>query len=306
MSSLLPQDLKNLRAEKEFFIGIDSDGCVFDSMEIKHKECFCPAFINNFNLQNVSRYAREVWEFVNLYSKNRGCNRFHALIKALDLLRERREVEKRGSEIMELPVLKTWTQKESKLGTPALKAELDRTNDTELKVVYQWTMDVNEAVAKIVRGIQPFPFFREGMKRMSATADIMAVSQTPTETLMREWAELGIDNMVRFIAGQEIGSKPELLSLGAADKYAADKILMIGDAPGDLRAAQSVGALFYPIVPGREDESWKRFHDEALDKFFGLNYRGAYEDALIDEFNRSLPDKALWLKTETFSGRLYE
>ena len=48
MSTL--QDLKDLNADKEFFIGIDSDGCVFDSMEPKHKECFCPAFINNFNL----------------------------------------------------------------------------------------------------------------------------------------------------------------------------------------------------------------------------------------------------------------
>ena len=42
--------LENLKPEKEFFIGIDSDGCAFDTMEIKHKECFCPAFINHFNL----------------------------------------------------------------------------------------------------------------------------------------------------------------------------------------------------------------------------------------------------------------
>ena len=31
--------LKELRPTKEFFIGIDSDGCVFDTMEIKQKEC---------------------------------------------------------------------------------------------------------------------------------------------------------------------------------------------------------------------------------------------------------------------------
>ena len=27
----------------EFLLGIDSVACVFDSMEIKQKECFCPA-----------------------------------------------------------------------------------------------------------------------------------------------------------------------------------------------------------------------------------------------------------------------
>jgi hypothetical protein len=32
--------LINLRPSKEFFIGDDSDGCVFDSMEVKQKEFF--------------------------------------------------------------------------------------------------------------------------------------------------------------------------------------------------------------------------------------------------------------------------
>ena len=67
--------LRKFKPTQEFFIGIDSDGCVFDSMEIKHKECFAPMFIKHFSLQAVSKYAREVWEFVNLYSKTRGCNR---------------------------------------------------------------------------------------------------------------------------------------------------------------------------------------------------------------------------------------
>jgi phosphoglycolate phosphatase-like HAD superfamily hydrolase len=289
-----PQDLKNLKAEKDFFIGIDSDGCVFDSMEPKHKECFCPAFINNFNLQSVSKYAREAWDFVNLYSQDRGCNRFHAIMKALDLLRDRAEVQKRGAKIMELPVLKAWTQRESKLGNPTLKAELDKTNDPELQVVYRWSLDVNEAVAKIVRGVPPFPLFRESLDKMRVKADVIVVSQTPTEALVREWAELGIDKLVRFIAGQEIGTKSDHLAFAAKDKYPANKILMIGDAPGDLKAAKSVNALFYPVIPGGEDESWRRFHDEALDKFFGMKYEGAYQEGLLAEFKKSLPEKAPW------------
>ena len=291
-----PQDLKDLRAEKDFFIGIDSDGCVFDSMETKHKECFCPAFINNFNLQSVSKYARETWDFVNLYSQYRGCNRFHAIIKALDLIRDRPEVQKRTAQIMKLPVTRDWTERESKLGNPALKAELDKTNDPELKIVYQWSSDVNDAVKKIIRGVPPFPLFRESLDKMRQKADIIVVSQTPTETLVREWAELNLDSLVRFIAGQELGTKAEHLSYAAKGKYAADKILMIGDAPGDLKAAQTAEVLFYPIVPGREDESWKRFHDEALEKFFNLNYKGAYQESLLNEFNKSLPEKAPWIK----------
>ncbi len=66
----------SITPKHDFLVGIDSDGCVFDSMELKHKECFIPAFINHYELQGVSKYAREAAEFVNLYSKSRGANRF--------------------------------------------------------------------------------------------------------------------------------------------------------------------------------------------------------------------------------------
>ena len=60
----------------DYLVGIDSDGCAFDTMELKHKECFIPNTINYWGLQGVSKYAREAAEFVNLYSKSRGINRF--------------------------------------------------------------------------------------------------------------------------------------------------------------------------------------------------------------------------------------
>src|SRR6266705_6217413 len=100
--------LKNFNPSKDFFIGIDSDGCVFDSMEIKHKECFAPMFIKYFQLQAASKYAREVWEFVNLYSRTRGANRFPALVRALNLLRERPQVAARKVEIADTKALEEW------------------------------------------------------------------------------------------------------------------------------------------------------------------------------------------------------
>jgi len=51
-------DLKNIKAHHKIIIAIDSDGCTFDSMEIKHKECFIPQIINYWDLQPVSKYAR--------------------------------------------------------------------------------------------------------------------------------------------------------------------------------------------------------------------------------------------------------
>ncbi len=83
------RQLKELKPEHDYFVGVDSDGCAFDTMEIKHKECFIPNIIKHWGLQPISKYAREAAEFVNLYSRWRGINRFPALVMVFDLLRER-------------------------------------------------------------------------------------------------------------------------------------------------------------------------------------------------------------------------
>src|SRR3954469_9983862 len=86
------QVLVDLKPKHAFFVGIDSDGCAFDSMEIKHKECFCPNIVKYWDLQPVAKYAREAVEFVNLYSKGRGTTRSPGPLSPLALLRERPEV----------------------------------------------------------------------------------------------------------------------------------------------------------------------------------------------------------------------
>jgi len=69
---------------------------------------------------------------------------------------------------------------------------------------------------------------------------------------------------------------------------------MIGDAPGDYRAARDNNAAFYPINPGHEDESWERFYKEAFMRFVEGSYAGAYEAALIADFEKALPAVPPW------------
>ncbi|MBI5385368.1 MAG: HAD family hydrolase [Verrucomicrobia bacterium] len=287
------QALKDLTPQKEFFIGIDSDGCVFDTMEIKHKECFTPMFVKHFRLQAASKYAREVWDFVNLYSKTRGCNRFPALIRALGLLRARKEVIARRVAIWDTKPLEEWVARETKLGNAALKKEIEGGN-TALQQVMEWSLAVNRTVEDIVFGVPPFPLFRESLERMVQRADTIVVSQTPTEALVREWTEHGIVQHVRVIAGQELGTKTEHIKFAADGKYPTNKMLMIGDAPGDYNAAKKNHALFFPIVPGHEEASWERFFKEGLDRFFAGTFAGAYEAELQKEFDASLPEHPHW------------
>jgi hypothetical protein len=92
-----------------------------------------------------------------------------------------------------------------------------------------------------------------------------------------------------------MGTKTEHIKFAASGKYPANKILMIGDAPGDFKAAKSNGALFYPINPGNEEESWERFFTEALERFYAGVYAGEYESQLVREFDACLPEKPGWV-----------
>ena len=287
------QSLRDFKPKHDFFIGIDSDGCVFDSMEIKHKECFTPMFVKHHKLQAVSKYAREVWDFVNLYSKTRGANRFPALVRALNLLRERSEVKARKVNVPSYPALEDWIKRESKLGNATLAAEVDGGNE-DLSHIKIWSDAINEQVSDIVHGVPPFPLLQETLDKSLNKADMMVISQTPCDALEREWAEHDISKYVEIIAGQEMGTKTEHLKFSAVNKYDSNKILMIGDAPGDHKAAKDNEVLFYPIIPGNEEYSWERLYTEALDRFFAGTYEGAYEEKLFSEFDNSLPEKPNW------------
>ncbi|KPK84358.1 MAG: haloacid dehalogenase [Phycisphaerae bacterium SM23_33] len=288
------EKLKSLKPTKDFFVGIDSDGCAFDTMEIKHKECFIPNIINSWELQPVSRFAREAAEFVNLYSKWRGINRFPALVMVFDLLAEWDEPVARGYKPPPVDPLRQWIRQETKLGSPALQAKVAETADPVLRRALEWSQAVNADVAKIVRGVPPFPFVRDSLVGLAERADIIVVSATPGEALNREWAEHDIARYARLICGQEMGSKKEHIQYAAAGKYPPEKILMVGDAPGDLQAAKANAALFYPVMPGDEAASWKRFHDEAVGRFFAGRYAGDYEQALIADFDAHLPETPPW------------
>ena len=286
--------LTELKPKYKFFVGIDSDGCAFDTMEIKHKECFAPNIIKHWDLQAVSKYARQATEFVNLYSKWRGINRWPALVMVFDLLREREEVQRRNAVIPQAPKIREFIAMDIPKSNDSLAKLVEETGDPELTRALVWSEAVNAAIADMVHGVPPFPYVRESLELITQHADAIVVSQTPVEALVREWAEHGIDMYVAAIAGQEMGTKTEHIRLAADAHYADDHKLMIGDAPGDMKAARGNNAFFFPVNPGHEEESWERFYKEAFGRFIEGTYGGEYEAELIAEFEKALPDTPPW------------
>lgn len=278
---------------KEFLVCIDSDGCVFDTMEIKHKECFCPSYINYFGLQAVSKYARDAWDFANLYSKWRGVNRFPVLLKSLEVLSDRSEVLERGFVTPELPSLRAYIAAGHPMNNAGLEAYLrEHPQDEEMQNLLHWSYDVNKRIAELVRGVPPFPHVRENLQRLFPYADIVIVSATQTEAVRREWDEHGLLSLVARVCGQESGSKKEIIA-SLKDQYAPGHVLMIGDAPGDRDAARANGTLFYPICPDQEATSWARF-GSVMDAFLKGTYQGEMEESCIRHFETLLPAQPDW------------
>jgi len=288
------EDLKNIPHNFDSIIGIDSDGCVFDSMTVKQREHFHPLIIKHWQLEKCEKELRACAEFVNLFSKNRGINRFPALLFAFELFNDYPGVRESGVELPRTEALRAYIESGLALGNPTLISEAERTGDPELKRLLAWSLAINEDIDRNMREIPPFEWALKALQLAAQRSDLFVVSQTPEEALVKEWNLHNIHQYVYLIAGQELGTKAVHLELASRGKYDPQRVLMIGDAPGDHKAALANHALFYPINPGQEEASWERFCTEAFDRFLAGTFDAAYQNMLTEEFNATLPEHPPW------------
>ncbi|MCG8480763.1 MAG: HAD family hydrolase [Spirochaetales bacterium] len=275
-----------------FMVCIDSDGCAFDTMEIKHRQVFIPQAIRSLALQDIADEYRTVAERVNLYSRSRGANRFEALVMCLDLLRSTPSLVHR---LPDPAPLKAFTASGRPLSHDSLCAYMDETTiDGEggrlLRAVADWSAESNRIIAEIVVDNSPFPFVAESLEATHRFANTMIVSATPTSALESEWGAAGLLTHIDTIGGQEHGPKKEQLARALEAGFRPENTIMLGDAPGDHEAAKENGVMFFPIVPGSERASWRRFAEEGLARFRNGAYGGSYQEELTAMFYRVLDD----------------
>ena len=294
MTQFTPADLSALPARHDALVGLDSDGCVFPTMELKQRLCFHAEIIRHWQLAPLAGPLRECAEFVNLFSRWRGQNRFPALLMTFELLAARSEARASGVRLPDTTALRAYCASGQTLSNATLAQEARTNADPELARLLAWSLAVSANIERLARNVAPFPGVRACLDQIVARADLLVVSQTPAEALFREWRTSGLEHYPAFIAPQELGAKTEHLRLAIGHKYTVRRVLMIGDAFGDLHAARAVGALFYPINPGHEEAAWQRLHHEAFARFLAGTYAGAYEADRIAEFAALLPEFPPW------------
>lgn len=290
----LQEHANNFHKEKEFLICIDSDGTVFNTQEEKFRDYVIPCFISGFGLEGYSEYVWETAEFVNLYSRWRGLGRYHALLKVFELLEQRADIIKLGFQAPDLFALRKWIEKEPDLSISSLSEAVENTRDIILAKTLVWSQTIFKYGIARPHPEEKFPYVYESLLKASQVADIVVVSSETGKVLEKEWVESGMHIFTRLVAGSEMGKKESIIRKMKEKRYSNSKVMMIGDAPGDMEAAKVNNVLFYPITPGREAGSWEMFHKDVLDMFLSGKYTGAYEDNMIAGFMSELPEIPPW------------
>jgi len=298
------RQLRNFKRTKEFLVAIDTDGCVTDNMNGKQMLIFHPHFMEFYGLWGIESYFREVAEYYNLFSVDRGCNRFIAIQLTLKALNARKDVKKALAEKhLQLPGVEPLDDyityaRENKLGlgNPSLEEFITERNSTcfALYKLLGWSEAVNRTFPHISAKIPPFKGVKECLELMARHADVMVVSKTPYTDLANYWEAQGIADYVHIIAGQEMGSKGHHIEVAKkVGGYKDEHVLMIGDGAGDLKAVKANNGLFYPTPPGQEQQAWDKL-PEAFEKFVEGKYRGQFEEELLSAFDKALLKSPPW------------
>lgn len=276
--------LSEFKKTKDFLLCVDSDGCAMDTMDIKHFTCFGPCMVEEWKLEKWQNEILERWNEVNLYTMTRGINRFKGLSLALS------EVNEKLCTIEGVEALAKWVEESPELSNEALEREIESRQDNEIfKKALNWSKAVNEKIKALPESkIKPFKKAREALGFAHKKADVAIVSSANLNAVLEEWERHGLLSHVDIVLTQNDGSKAfcigELLKKG----YSPENVLMCGDAPGDMQAAEKNGVYYYPILVRKETESWVEFIDEGFEKFINNSYGGKYQENKNTQFLNNL------------------
>lgn len=275
--------LEKFKKKKEFLICIDSDGCAIDSMNIKHIECFGPCMVKEWNLEKWEDIILKRWNEINLYTMTRGTNRFLALSMALS------EIDKTYHLIEGIKEFKKWAEQAAELSNQAVE-EMYKTTGIEIfDRALSWSKAVNQAITQLPEeAIKPFHGVKEGLQSAQQYADVAIVSSANAEAVQAEWKRYELLEKTDICLTQNEGSKAYCIKKMLEKGYQKNHVLMIGDAPGDKKAAESNGVLYYPILVRQENKSWDIFITEALPKFLEETYEGSYQEQQNQKFEENL------------------
>lgn len=269
---------------KDYLICVDSDGCAMDTMDIKHFRCFGPCMVTEWDLEEWETPILDRWNEVNLYTMTRGINRFKGLAMALT------EINEKYRSIEDLDALCRWVETSPALSNDALQQAIAANpGSTSLPKALNWSIAVNKAIQALPESeIKPFTLALEALRFAHERADVAIVSSANLGAVLEEWEKHGLLPHTDIVLAQNVGSKAYCIAELLKKGYDPDKVLMCGDAPGDLQAAEKNGVFYFPILVRNEKESWKEFTEKGFGHLLNGTYEGAYQSEKKAAFLQNL------------------
>lgn len=257
----------------DYLVCVDSDGCVMDTMNCKHFHCFGPCMVDEWNLGQWRDEILERWNEINLFSMTRGINRFKGLAMALT------EIDQKYTPIPGVKALAHWAQTAPALSNDGAAKAAAEAADPDAKRILEkalsWSKAVNASIVKLPEELKvPYNGAKEGLAAAHTFADVAMVSSANRDAVEEEWGKFGLLEHTDIVLAQDVGSKAACIAAMLRFGYDPEKVLMVGDAPGDCDAAEKNHVHYYPILVGHEKESW----DEAIAVAFGKLQSGEYPE----------------------------
>ena len=257
----------------DYLVCVDSDGCVMDTMNCKHFHCFGPCMVTEWGLDAWKEEILDRWNVINLFSMTRGINRFKGLALALG------EINEKYTPITGIAALQQWADTAPALSNDAVAKAAEDAQEPDAKLVLQkalsWSKAVNASIVKLPEELKvPYDGAKEGLAAAHIFADVAMVSSANRDAVEEEWGKFGLLEHTDIVLAQDIGSKAACIAEMLKFGYDRNKVVMIGDAPGDCDAAEKNGVWYYPILVNHEKASW----DEAISTAFDKLQAGEYSE----------------------------
>lgn len=249
--------LENYKRKSKHLIAIDSDGCVFDTMTLKHQRFFYPLLEEEFHLESWNKDLSKKWDNINLYEVTRGVNRFLGVYLLFENIEED-FLPLTGT----MMLYNEYVEKNDKINLEGLEKLYEETLDDFVGGIINWSKRVNHEIDLNMPIVAPFEESKQTIKELSEKADIAIVSSANEKALLKEWSEAGLLDYVSVLTSQNEGSKQDILKELILKGYDKENVLMIGDSNGDRMAAVNNQVSFRLIEAGQENLSWIQIRNE--------------------------------------------
>ena len=270
----------------DYLVCVDSDGCVMDTMNCKHFHCFGPCMVTEWGLEEWKEEILDRWNVINLFSMTRGINRFKGLAMALG------EIDQKYKPITGVAALQHWVDTAPALSNDGVAKAAAAAEDPDAKLVLQkalsWSKAVNAAIVELDESLKvPYEGAKGGLAAAHGFADVAMVSSANRDAVEEEWGKFGLLEHTDIVLAQDVGSKAACIAGMLKFGYDPNKVVMVGDAPGDCDAAEKNGVHYYPILVNHEKESWEEAIAVAFSKLQSGNY-AEYGAVKKQEFLKNL------------------